>query len=143
MMNTWILIWLLSSIWLTIALYRVFLKLISIDKLLWMAFQGIIIFIVWLVLYYFWGTKNFSFNNLDTKSIIWIVLAGSVLTINWFLIMTWLRMWFNLSTFTPAYAILWNVFVVIIWLLFFKESINLYNIFWLVLWMIWIYFLSK
>ena len=141
-MNIWIYAWLLSSIGLTIALYRVFLKLITIDKLLWMAFQWIIIFIVWLILYYFWWTKSFDFKSLDAKSIIGISLAWTVLVINWFLIMTWLRMWLNLSNFTPAYAIMWNVFVVLIWLLFFKENINIYNIFWLILWMTWIYFLS-
>lgn len=135
--------WLLISIWLTIAIYRMFLHLISIDKLLWMAFQGIFIFLVWMILYFIFWNKWFNFSNLDTKSIIWIILAGTVLTLNWFLIMTWLRMWYNLSTFTPAYAILWNVFIVIIWFLFFKENINIYNIFWLILWMVGIYFLAK
>ncbi len=134
---------LIVSIWLAIALYRMSLKLISIDKLLSISLQGIIIFLVWLALYFIFWSKWFSFSSFDTKSIIWIVLAGSVLAVNWFLIMTWFRMWYNLSTFTTAYAILWNIFVVIIWLLFFKETINIYNIFWLILWMVWIYFLAK
>jgi len=142
-MNYIAFVWLLLSIWLTISLYRVFLKLISVDKLLWMALQWIVIFIFWLILYLIFWDKSLNISNIDKKSIVWIVFAWIVLVLNWFLIMKWFRMWFQLSTFTPAYAILWNVFAVLIWLIFFKEHINIYNIVWLILASVAIYFLSK
>lgn len=133
---------LLLSIWFTIALYRVFLKLITMDKLLWLSLQWLVIFVFWLILFLFFSSKKVSTANFDFRTLVYIILAGIVLTLNWFLIMTAFRLWFRLSTFTPAYAILGNIFAVLIWYLFFKEQINVYNVVWLILWMIWIYFLS-
>jgi len=92
-MNYIAFVWLLLSIWLTISLYRVFLKLISVDKLLWMALQWIVIFVFWLILYLIFWDKSLNISNIDKKSIIWIVFAWIVLVLNWFLIMKWFRMW--------------------------------------------------
>ena len=134
--------WLVVAIGLTIALYRVFLKLVSIDKLLGMALQGIVVFVVGILLYLVFGSKKFDLSNADLKTWVGIIGAGTVLVLNGFLIMTGLRMGLNLSTFTPAYAIMGNIFVVIIWLLFFGEHINSWNALGLLLGLLGIYFLS-
>ena len=108
---------LLVSIAITIALYRVFLKLIQIDKLLSISLQWLFIFLFWLVLFFLFGSGKFE--HVDFKDLVYISLAWIVLTLNSFLIMIAFRMRYKLSVFTPAYAILGNVFAVLIWYLFF------------------------
>jgi len=128
----------------TIALYRVFLKLISVDKFFALAIQGFFMFFIWLLFYFFLWKWNFlgNLSNLDLKNVTFIFLAGFVLILNGALIMTWLRLWFDISKFTVAYAIMWNVVIVIIGYLFFKDNINYLNLLGIVMALLSIYLLS-
>jgi len=129
---------------LTIAFYRIFLKLITVDKFFALAIQGLFMFVVGLVLYFVFGNNSLNevVTRLDSKNLFFIFMAGFVLILNGFLIMTGLRMWFDISKFTVAYAILWNVIVVLVGYFYFKDSINLWNWVGILLALVSIYLLS-
>jgi len=128
---------------LTIALYRVFLKLITADRFLSLAIQWIFMFIIaWLLYLFFRKNTWLLLEWIDIKNLVFIFLAAFVLVFNWFLIMTGLRMWFNISKFTVAYAILGNVVIVLIWYFLFKDNISFLNLVWLLLAFVSIYLMS-
>ena len=129
---------------LTIAFYRIFLKLITVDKFFALAIQGLFMFVVGLILYFVFGNNSLNevVAKLDSKNLFFIFMAGFVLILNGFLIMTGLRMWFDISKFTVAYAILWNVIVVLVGYFYFKDSINLWNWVGILLALVSIYLLS-
>jgi hypothetical protein len=110
----------------TIAFYRVFLKLITIDSFFALAIQWIFMFILGIIFYLLSWKANLieTLSSVDFRNLVFIFLAGFVLILNWALIMTGLRMWFDISKFTVAYAIMWNVVIIIIGYLFFKDKIR-------------------
>ena len=101
-------------------------------------------FILGIVFYLLFWKANLieTLSSVDFRNLVFIFLAGFVLILNWALIMTGLRMWFDISKFTVAYAIMWNVVIIIIGYLFFKDNINFWNWLWLLLALVSIYLLS-
>ncbi len=127
---------------LVIALYRTSLKLISIDRFLWLALIWGIVFIIGIILYFL---NNGTIQNIvfDKKSILGILLWGMTFWLSGYLIMTWLRQGFDISTFSASYAIASVICIVAIGILFFWEKINTLQVVWLIFWMGSIYLLSK